>query len=557
MASTSVAVEIQSHFRFNKVRSFAKTSKKKERYAKVIISVCMHLSSYGVYFKWIESVIRDRGKFVVILYNLRRRLRINLLDYVWMPIRDVQAEESKKARRMMSKFVSTAASPPRRKEIDNVMKKARREGTTGQSQYWNKKLLEAEEKDPNRWRHSGYKELYGEKSSSRSKSRSPGGGGKRSLPSKPRQGMLLLFRTGPRSPPLPSSSSSRLRGKSRSRSYSPPRNTSGKSSSSSRPHARGRPHTPPTTKPVSKTSGGRPKSPCSGSGSESVSSCSDESCSVCSPKHGRRKNSVRSRSRSFSVPRSRTSSGPGKLTSKTSSTTIGRKPPTKDRPRLEGTRAIRERSSPPRDPRGPPPSPPRSKNSNSKRKLLTAVKVEGQPKKKKIVRPGSPADSESDESSSSSDGSGTGAPKLTLSERFGKMAQWSVDRRDIDSVKNMRITKDSDSTDFKVVIEGPDEEDIYRAGAPEFGDRRFGAGYFPESMHAAPVGLTAWDDVRVRYKYYKSRGYLRDLTLEDYMKWEEWWYKYQEWLEAERYYEHWANIRARHHKSRRYGAKLS
>ena len=93
----------------------------------------------------------------------------------------------------MSKFVSTAASPPRRKEIDNVMKKARREGTTGQSQYWNKKLLEAEEKDPNRWRHSGYKELYGEKSSSRSKSRSPGGGGKRSLPSKPRQVFITLL----------------------------------------------------------------------------------------------------------------------------------------------------------------------------------------------------------------------------------------------------------------------------------------------------------------------------------------------------------------------------
>lgn len=109
------------------------------------------------------------------------------------------------------------------------------------------------------------------------------------------------FRTGPRSPPLPSSSSSsRPRGKSRSRSYSPPRNASGKPGSSSRPPARGRPHTPPT-KPVSKSSGGRPKSPCSGSGSESLSSCSDESCSVCSPKHGRRKNSARSRLDDFYV----------------------------------------------------------------------------------------------------------------------------------------------------------------------------------------------------------------------------------------------------------------
>ncbi|KAL0279265.1 UNVERIFIED_CONTAM: hypothetical protein PYX00_000866 [Menopon gallinae] len=439
------------------------------------------------------------------------------------------------------------ASPPRRKEIDNVMKKARREGTA-QSQYWTKKLLEVEEKDPNRWRHSGYKELYGEKSSSRSKSRSPVG--KRSLPSKPR--------TGPRSPPLPSSS--RPRGKSRSRSFSPARN----SSSKSRPIGRGRPHTPPTKPVSSKRSGSRPRSPGSGSGSESLSSCSDESCSVCSPKHGRRR-AARSRSRSFSVPRSRPTVGnnskPGSAKSSGKSSSLGRKLPSKDRPRVEGARGVRERSSPPRDPRGPPPSPPRSKprkdpandkTGNSKRKMLAAVKIEGQPKKKRVIRPGSPADSESDESSSSSDASGTGAPKLTLSERFGKMAQWSVDRRDIDSVKNMRITKDSNSADFKVVIEGPDEEDIYRAGAPEFGDRRFGAGYFPESMHAAPIGMSAWDDVRVRYKYYKGRGYLRDLSLDDYMKWEEWWYKYQEWLEAERYYEHWANIRARHHKRRRY-----
>jgi len=39
---------------------------------------------------------------------------------------------------------------------------------------------------------------------------------------------------------------------------------------------------------------------------------------------------------------------------------------------------------------------------------------------------------------------------MTLSERFGKMAQWSVDRRDVDYMKNMKITKESDSTGFKV-----------------------------------------------------------------------------------------------------------
>lgn len=27
------------------------------------------------------------------------------------------------------------------------------------------------------------------------------------------------------------------------------------------------------------------------------------------------------------------------------------------------------------------------------------------------------------------------------------------------------------------------------------------------------------------------------LTLQDYVKWEEWWYRYQEWLKQERYYE--------------------
>lgn len=38
--------------------------------------------------------------------------------------------------------------------------------------------------------------------------------------------------------------------------------------------------------------------------------------------------------------------------------------------------------------------------------MLAAVKIEGQPKKKRIIRPGSPAESESDDSSSSSDASG-------------------------------------------------------------------------------------------------------------------------------------------------------
>lgn len=55
------------------------------------------------------------------------------------------------------------------------------------------------------------------------------------------------------------------------------------------------------------------------------------------------------------------------------------------------------------------------------------------------------------------------------------------------------------------------------------------------SLSSFPEG--SWDDVRVRYTYYKEQGYLRDLTLQDYVKWEEWWYKYQDWLNAERYYD--------------------
>lgn len=43
------------------------------------------------------------------------------------------------------------------------MKKARAGST---NEYWDKKLLEAEEKDPNRWRHSGYKKMYIEDESS-------------------------------------------------------------------------------------------------------------------------------------------------------------------------------------------------------------------------------------------------------------------------------------------------------------------------------------------------------------------------------------------------------
>lgn len=58
----------------------------------------------------------------------------------------------------------------KRKEIDNVMKKARQ---APPNEYWDKKLLEAEEKDPNRWKHTGYKKMYVNGSPMQRKSRSP------------------------------------------------------------------------------------------------------------------------------------------------------------------------------------------------------------------------------------------------------------------------------------------------------------------------------------------------------------------------------------------------
>lgn len=84
------------------------------------------------------------------------------------------------------------------------------------------------------------------------------------------------------------------------------------------------------------------------------------------------------------------------------------------------------------------------------------------------------------------------------------MAQWSVDRSNIE---NMRITKDSAGGAVKVMIEeeSPPRRHSY-SPAP--------VGHFPKELATtAPTGLMSWDDVRVRYEYYKSRGYLRDLDL--------------------------------------------
>ncbi|XP_014468592.1 PREDICTED: serine/arginine repetitive matrix protein 1 [Dinoponera quadriceps] len=387
-------------------------------------------------------------------------------------------------------------SSSKRKEIDNVMRKARE----SQSSYWNKKLLEAEERDPNRWRHSGYKELYvggtGE----------PSGRGHPRSPRSPR----------PRSPHSPRPRSPRA---ARSRS---PRERSSREHNRSRPAAR---------------------SPSTGS------TCSDRSCSVCSPKE-RRRVVPPSRSRSRSVTPVRSRPHPKEVVPSSSRAlpprTRPRSPPL-PRPRTpppapqppssrhqkdyktlkekeaKARRKEKHHSRLPEDPRVPEPIP-------LMRKPVKVEKTHSSHGAPQMMRP-PPESSPSDDSDSSSTTSHVGPPRMTLSERFGKMAQWSVDRRDME---NMRITKDGENA-MKVVIEG--EERIARLGydSPP-------PGHYPESLLAqGPRGLECWDDVRVRYDYYKARGYLRDLTLDDYIKWEEWWYKYQEWLEAERFYEQWAS----------------
>lgn len=135
--------------------------------------------------------------------------------------------------------------------------------------------------------------------------------------------------------------------------------------------------------------------------------------------------------------------------------------------------------------------------------MRAKVKIEGEKRKKNES-----SESEDSDSSENSFPTFTATTRLTLSDRFGKMAQWSVDRSNMENM-NMRITKDSSDGALKVMIEEGLEEPPRRysySPAP--------AGHFPEELATtAPTGLMSWDDVRVRYEYYKSRGYLRDLDL--------------------------------------------
>lgn len=168
--------------------------------------------------------------------------------------------------------------------------------------------------------------------------------------------------------------------------------------------------------------------------------------------------------------------------------------------------------------------------------LRTRVKIEGESRRR------STSSSESNSSENSIPATLTATTRLTLSERFGKMAQnFSFTNRG-GNMEKMQITKNSAGGDLKVLIQ--EGVGTTTGGAPGSPPRKHSyspapQGHFPEELLSqAPTGNNAnWEDVRVRFEYYKGRGYLRDLDLNDYIKWEEWWYRYQEWLKQERYYE--------------------
>ncbi|XP_055307544.1 serine/arginine repetitive matrix protein 1 isoform X2 [Sitodiplosis mosellana] len=468
----------------------------------------------------------------------------------------------------------------RRKEIDNVMKKAR----ANTNDYWDKKLLEVEEKDPNRWRHTGYKKMYIEGESSSESDRESFRYSRGSLNRNRCSRSRSRTRKSPPMSPLSKRTQSDLRRR-----------------SPQSPNQRNIRRTPESKRASNEI---RRRSPVAVSRSPSNSSvsCTDDSCSVCSPKSKRLRS--RSASRTRHVPGRSTSNShlrhmplspsqnSGKIngrngpsfSSSSSSMILASGHHSKQRPPSPMTRderrthddkwkiansdkLLRDRVATSRgqalDESTHDPSLSKhslssrlSKNhrttsldyvrlknptelSLSKKKskdstLRAKVKIEGEKHKhnKETEREKESSDSDESSSSESSFPKFAATTRLTLSERFGKMAQWSVDRS---NMENMRITKSSGGA-LKVMIEEGIE-------SPQAGQRRYSyspapQGHFPEELATtAPTGLMSWDDVRVRYEYYKSRGYLRDLDLKDYVKWEDWWYKYQSWLKQERYYE--------------------
>lgn len=71
------------------------------------------------------------------------------------------ADDHLKKRMRMDHYPEPSKDSSNQKSSHNYKQEARRDSQR-QKHYWTRKLVEAEEKDPQRWGHSGYKELYPE-----------------------------------------------------------------------------------------------------------------------------------------------------------------------------------------------------------------------------------------------------------------------------------------------------------------------------------------------------------------------------------------------------------
>ncbi|XP_057374475.1 serine/arginine repetitive matrix protein 2-like isoform X2 [Daphnia carinata] len=170
--------------------------------------------------------------------------------------------------------------------------------------------------------------------------------------------------------------------------------------------------------------------------------------------------------------------------------------------------------------------------------------------------------------------------RLSLSERFGKLAQLSSQRRNLELVqlrivapvggaatteKNVSIDESSAApviSNAKAAREHsveplpqahvshhahhhhqiknipPPEEPIRKDERAREDRWRDWHERYDQYRHVQPPRQLPrdWDDIRVRHKYYTDRGYFgHDMTLEELSRWEAWWHRYQLWRRG---YEH-------------------
>jgi len=460
--------------------------------------------------------------------------------------------------------------------MNDVMRKARKEG----GQYWQQKLIEEEEKVPGRWGHSGYKKLYIDSSPS-SSSRSPS-------PQQLQKGTEENRRSLTRSP---SSSFSSASG-----SVSPPpgvRNpTKAKRQEPPVPGLRPQASTSSTTlvpltesskKPMTGYHHSKPRGRSPHRGGSSPRSRHSHSpssyCSTCSFL------SSRSRSGSFSSFSSRTPSpelphtrgfptvpnAPStsiekkvtkvakndKVIESSISTTVQRTEQTvrettklikekSVKKKQKRQKVIEERQLPPPPPPFPQPPSAASKfdgNSASKKRKKKSPKVEvklppsDQKMKEPIPHKMTVPEAES-LTSSDSDIEEVIVPKQTnipLSERFGKLAQLSVERQRFGPGSNSRgmqlkVVRNVGNSEKEVYME-PDDSGSRRSLSPlneqltrESLERRVAAipGY-RQGLPQDPRDYAAYADYIQRYRH--------EMSAEEYRQWQTWWREYEQWLE--------------------------